>query len=1157
MSRKPALTAAQVVAADPTQPVWVSANAGTGKTHVLIERILRLLVAGTPPGKILCLTYTKAAAAEVATRLSARLGHWAAGGDKNLAKDLAALLGKPASEKQTERARTLFAVTLETPEGMRIRTIHSFCESLLGRFPVEANLAPHFSVLDERRAREIRIEARDRLLAGSAAAGPAGEALSCLAGMLNPDGFADTMAELNKEREKLRQGLEQAGGLEGLIAGTRRGLGLEPDETRATVLDTAAAEDAFDRAALANAATALDEGAQSDQDRAAQIHGWLDREAPARAEAFQSAYMPIFITQKGKPRKSLITQKAQKADPEAINALEVEQDRVSAVGDRLKAAALAEATESLLVVGMALMDAYDKIKKTGALLDYDDLIEKAGKLLASGDGVSWVHYKLDGGIDHILVDEAQDTSPAQWDVIKRLAGDFYAGEGAGEGERPLRRTVFAVGDEKQSIYSFQDADPAFFSLTRDHFSGLVANAGGRLQEVELERSYRSAPAVLSIVDEVFAADAAGDGLTWGGKKIHHHTNRRDQGGLVELWPAMSPEDTPDPVPWDTPLDQMSAQSPEARLIERIADEIAGWRESGEILESAGRPIIPGDIMILVRTRGSFADGMVRALKRRNIGVTGRDRLKLMDHLSVMDLVAAGRFALLPDDDLNTAVVLKGPFVEFDDDALFELAHRRGESLWRTLTTRKDEKPDFASAHEVLTGLLARADMTPPYEFYAWLLGPQGGRAGLMAHLGSEAGEPIDEFLGLTLDFERDHIASLEGFLHWLETGETEVKREMESGRDEVRVLTVHGAKGLEAPVVFLPDTCTLPGEKMDPHIHWAGPGDSNDGDGEFVLWRPSKNDEEKVSTDLHKRARLEIEREYRRLLYVAMTRARDRLYVCGWHTGKNRKDGCWYDLVEPAIKNIGEEIDAPTGDAGDKVWRVSNPQTAKPDGSKPLSKPLAEKETPPDWALGPPAAELEPARPLAPSRPSEDEPPVMSPLGTDEGKDDGERFKRGNIIHRLLQSLPDLPPEEREAVARGFLSRPALGMTPGELDDILSETLGVMDHPDHAPLFGPGSLAEVPLTGAIEGRDGVHMLSGQVDRLVVTEDAVTIIDYKTNRPPPEKEKDVPALYLRQMAAYREVLRVIYPGRSIRPVLLWTVGPRLMPLSDDILDAHAP
>lgn len=1149
--QSPAHTAAQNVAADPTQPVWVSANAGTGKTHVLINRILRLLLAGTGPGKILCLTYTKAAAAEVATRLSTRLGHWSAGGDEALDEDLKKLLGKAASEAETETARNLFAATLEAPEGLRIRTIHSFCESLLGRFPVEAKLAPHFSVLDERRAKEIRLQALDQLLTGGDKAGPASEALSHLAGMLNAEDFSKLMAELDKQREKLKQLTARPGGLQGLIVETRLGLGLGADDTKISVLAAASADDAFEKTALENAAQALDGGTQPDQARAQQIRDWLGKDETARAEIFESFYAPIFITQKGEPRKSLMTKKPREAHPAALDALVAEQARVGEVLERLKAALLAEATAALLVVGMALIDAYDAIKRTLALLDYDDLIEKAGALLADSDGVSWVHYKLDGGIDHILVDEAQDTSPAQWEVIKKLAGDFYSGQGAGENARPLKRTVFAVGDEKQSIYSFQDADPAFFGLTRDHFRGLVNDAGGRLQEVELERSYRSAPAVLSVVDEVFAAAAAADGLTWDAKPILHHSNRDGQGGLVELWPALSPEDVADPIPWDAPLDQMSARSPEVRLIKKIADEIAGWLKGGEILESAGRPISPGDIMILVRTRGSFADRMVRALKRRNIAVTGRDRLKLMDHLAVMDLVAAGRFALLPDDDLNTATVLKGPFVEFDDDALFALAHDRQEPLWRTLQNRRDENPKFASATDTLGHLLGLADLTPPYEFYSTLLGLQGGRRDLIAHLGQEAGEPIDEFLGLALDFERDHQPSLEGFLHWLESGDTEVKREMESGRDEVRVLTVHSAKGLEAPIVFLPDTCTLPGERMDPHIHWAGAGDDK-GAEEFMLWRPSKNDEEEISKALHEEARLGIEREHRRLLYVAMTRARDRLYISGWHGGKSRKAGCWYDLVEPAMRKKGKEV---SGEAGKIILRHQNPQTAPPDGEAGVS-PVAGEKAPPDWALKPPPPEPEPSRPLAPSRPSgpgEEEPAVISPL---EG-DDGARFKRGLLVHRLLQSLPDLDPGDRVAAARAFLSRIALNLGPEEIEDLLTETLAVMAAPEHAGLFGPGSLAEVPITGTIEGRDGPYTLSGQVDRLWVTDDAVSIIDFKTNRPPPRTPDKVQPQYLRQMAVYREALKGIYPGRDIKSYLLWTVGPKLMLLDDEMLNANAP
>ena len=1147
MSKKPARTGAQIAAADPGQSVWVSANAGTGKTHVLIERILRLLLAGTAPNRILCLTFTKAAAAEVATRLSTRLGHWAAYDAKGLEKDLKELLGRAADDTEKTRARSLFARVLETPEGIRVRNLHSFAESLLGRFPVEAELAPNFTVIDERRAAELRAEARDKLLSRTGNTGDGVRAaLHHLAGLVNQDQFSEVMGELDAKRGVLRRLLASRDGHPGLMAAVRGALGLGKEETHASVLANAAADGSFDEAGLARAAKALDQGAKTDEERAQAIRRWLALAPDARAETLTGDYADQFLTKDREPRKKVTTKGTDEADPGAEAILRTEQDRLLAVVKRLKACAMAEATESLLIVGEALLDGYEDMKRRRALLDYDDLIEKAQDLLSRGGGVSWVHYKLDGGIDHILVDEAQDTSPDQWEIIAGLAGEFFSGLGAGDEDRPLERTIFAVGDEKQSIYSFQGADPARFGTMRDRFREDTEAQGGTLPEVELAVSYRSTAAVLSAVDAVFAGAAARDGLTWDGKPVVHHSNREGQGGLVELWPALTPDEVPDTRPWDAPVDQMGLKSPPVRLAEKIAARIENMWRGKEILESTGHPIEPSNIMILVRTRGGFADVMVRALERRGIPVAGRDRLILLEHLAVMDLVAAGRFALLPDDDLNTATVLKGPFVEFDDEVLFQLAHGRKEALWRTLQKRRKEKPEFASAWETLSRLLAAADQTPPYEFFSGLPGPGGGREALIAHLGKEAGEPIDEFLALALDFERDHEPSLEGFLHWLETGETEIKREMEKGLNEVRVLTVHGAKGLESDIVFLPDTCTMQGAQLAPRLHWpegeVGP--------EAVIWRMSSKDEEDVSAALHEEAKEEAKREYRRLLYVAMTRARDRLYISGWETKKGRAEGCWYDLMAPAIQALGKEETTPEGET---LWRLSAPQTEKPDGGK-TPPPAPDTESPPDWALAPPRPEPEPSRPLAPSRPSDDDPSVISPLGPD---DDGARFKRGLLIHRLLQSLPDLAPGEREAQGRAYLSRPVHDLSPGEQEEILAETLGVLTHPDHAGLFGPGSLAEVPITGIVKNEDGVHVLSGQVDRLWVTDEAVSVIDFKTNRPPPETEADVHPRYLRQMAAYRNALREIYPDRPVRAVLLWTLGPRLMELSDAILDDSAP
>ena len=1128
-------------AADPARSVWVAANAGTGKTHLLVERIARLLLAGVPPGRILCLTFTRAAAAEMANRLSDRLGNWAAMADGELEGELGELMGGTVPPPTLTAARRLFAETLEVPEGLKIRTIHAFCESLLGRFPLEAEVAPHFSVIDERTAGELRTEARDRVLA-HAHGGVDGElaaALSHLTGIVDEGGFATVMRELDANRGRLRGLIEGHGGLAGLVEACRGALGVDAGDTCRSVLAQACAPGAFDELGLHRAAAALDEGTAKDRERAAAIRAWLG--APLeRADALWKPYTLVFLTREGNPsaEQNLITKKAQRADPAALGALLAEQERIHAVRQRLRAVAVAEATAALLGIGAALLAAYDSLKRTRALLDYDDLILTARRLLAGGGRAGWVHYKLDGGIDHILLDEAQDTSPEQWEVVTALAEEFFAGAGRREG-----RTVFAVGDEKQSIYSFQGADPDAFDRMRAYFAERVRSAREDWKTVTLAHSFRATRTLLDVVDGVFSRPEALDGVTSAGRPTRHVSSRGGQAGLVEVWPTIKADEEREADPWDAPLDQMSAESPPARLAQNIADRIGSWLEEGEILESADRPIRPDDIMILVRKRAGFVEEMVRCLKVRGIPVAGTDRMVLTDQLAVMDLVALGNFVLLPEDDLNLAVVLKTPMFGFEDEELFDLAHGRRGSLWETLKGRRGAR--FEGARERLFELLARADYTPPFEFFADALGRDGDRRRILGRLGAEARDPLDEFLSLALDYERRAVPSLQGFLHWISAGETEIKRDLEHGRGEVRVMTVHAAKGLESPIVFLPDTCSVPNPRLDPKLLWGDAASSLSPWAGFVLWPAYRDNEDAACQRLRDAARLRIDREYRRLLYVAMTRARDRLYVCGWEGKQARGRGCWYDLIAPAVREAGDEVPLPLGGS---AWRVASAQTAPADkrgaqGGVDAAPPL------PSWTARPAPAEPDPPRPLAPSRPEDADPPVHAPFGA-EG---GARFERGRLIHRLLQSLPELEPGARAGAARAYLARAARRLAPEARAEIAAETLAVLADPAFEAIFGPGSQAEVPLTGIVGGR----VMSARLDRLAVTGSAVTVIDYKTNRTPPATEDQVSALYLGQMAAYRVALSRIYPDRPVRCLLLWTDGPRLIALSDTLLDQHAP
>ena len=1142
--------AARRRALQPTASVWVAASAGTGKTTVLTGRVLSLMIAGAPPERLLCLTFTKAAAAEVANRIADRLGRWATCAEQVLRDEITELTGAAPDAERCRHARRLFARVLEAPGGMKIQTIHAFCQSLLRRFPLEAGLAPHFTVMDPLDAAEMLAAAQDAVLRrarhGEDAALAA--ALAEVTRHLQQDAFAELMATLAGERGRLHRLIDRAGGLAAVIGNIRARLGVEADD--AAVLAVACAEKAFDGAGLRLAAAAMLEGSKTDRDHGRGIADWLAAGPAARAAGF-AGYLKAFFTQAGDGDrfKNLAHADALAACPQAEAALADEAARLAAVRDRLRAGAVARASAALLSLGEAMLDAYERRKSARALLDYDDLILAARALLTGGvhgleGATAWVLYKLDGGIDHILIDEAQDTNPDQWAVVRALAEEFFAGEGA----REDRRTLFVVGDVKQSIFSFQRADPDDFVAMRGFFKDRIEAAQRRWEDVALDLSYRSTRAVLDAVDAVFAGAQAADGVVDPGTSLHHRAWRARDAGRVEIWPPVKPRPEDAEPPWKPPVERQPGDAPPARLARLIARRIRAWIDDGEILEARDRPVRAGDIMVLVRRRGGFVEELVRELKQLEVAVAGVDRMVLTEQLAVMDLAALGRFLLLPEDDLTLATVLKGPLVGLDEEALFRLAHGRDGTLWQALRRHADDEPGFAAAHAALSAWLAGADLVPPYELFADILGGGGaperpsGRHRLVGRLGFEADDPIDEFLALALAYQRHNPPSLEGFLHWLEAGAVEVKRDLEqSGRDQVRVMTVHGAKGLQAPIVILPDTLQVP--QKAPALIWLGD--------DAVLWPPRRGLTDSVSEAARAAALARRDREYRRLLYVAMTRAEDRLYVCGWETKRTAPAGCWYNLVRDGLAEAATEVADPwlAGELGDPsaaVLRLASAQAAPATAETAVAETPAASEPLP-FARTKPPVEPAPPRPLAPSRPALAEPSVRSPIGDD----DGRRFRRGRLIHRLLQTLPALPPEARRPAAERFLARPVHGLDHAERAALAEAACAVLC--EFAALFGPDSRAEVPVIGRV----GETVVAGQIDRLVATAHEVLIVDYKTNRAPPVSPEATPPAYLRQMAAYRAVLNGIYPEIPVRCALVWTDGPELMWLPDGLLDGHAP
>ena len=1074
-------------------------------------------------------------------RLAARLASWASTDDATLADELASLFGVAPGEDVKRRARRLFAAVLDAPGGLAIETIHGFCQSLLRRFPLEADVPPHFEVMEERDAAEMMAAAHEEMLSQARAGGetPLAEALAAVTAVTNEDSFDELMQALARERSRLARLVETYGSLAGAAAELRRRLGLAQGETEADVIGAATADIALDVASLRAALPALRQGGKTDQKFAATMGPFLAGTQAERAALFDD-WCGVFLTQTGAPRANPCGKSVEAAAPGTMAAMVAEAARLMLVNDRRRAARAAEATAALLTLAGAQLELYSRHKASRALLDYDDLILRAARLLTVS-APSWVHYKLDQGIDHVLIDEAQDTNPEQWEVVEALTAEFFAGRGARE---EGSRTVFAVGDTKQSIFSFQRADPTAFPAMRAKFAHSVPESGGRWEEVALSTSFRSAPAVLSAVDLVFGLAGTAEGVAEPGEQIRHQAARIGAGGGVELWPVVEPRFREETRPWLPPTQRQPGDDPQARLADTLARRIRAMID-GERLESRDRPARPGDILVLVRRRTNFVESLVRALKALDVPVAGSDRMVLTEQMAVMDLIALGHVLLLPEDDLTLACVLKGPLVGLSEDELFALAWNRPGTLWESLRARAAEPP-FADAWATLTGLLSQADRMPPHDLYASVL-TGGGKTKLLARLGAEAEDAIDEFLALTLAHERLHPPSLQGFLAWIEGGGEDIKRDLDVASGAVRIMTVHGAKGLEAPIVILADTTQVP-RHMGPQLFWPGPpGD------ELPLWAPRADDLDPLGRAAKAADDQARQREYRRLLYVAMTRAADRLIVCGWKTRRESPHGNWYELVHAALDGApGVEatedafLAAQAVTAGNEVLRLVLPQSgaARPE---PAAEAAPQAGPVPEFMRRAPAAESRPSRPLAPSRPDGIEPAVRSPFGDDGGR----RYRRGRIVHRLLELLPDLPLRRRATATRRFLARKRWNLSEAEQAEIAAEVARVFADPAFARLFGPGSRPEVPVVGSIG--TGTYSVSGQIDRLLVTTETVEIIDFKSDRPPPAEVAQVSSVYLRQMAAYRALLSAVYPDRSVSCALLWTDGPVLMPLPDAMLD----
>ncbi|MFA4950489.1 double-strand break repair helicase AddA [Brevundimonas sp.] len=1129
----------QIAAADPRQSVFVTANAGSGKTSTLVDRVARLLLEEVQPGEILCVTYTKAAAAEMQARLFDRLGAWAVMDDRALARSLADLDGRDEaalSDLDLSKARQLFAKALDTPGGLKIQTLHAFCEKLLRRFPIEAGVTPGFTVLEDQAATALSHGAREDLAreALKDEDGAIGRAYAHFAVELSWPDFEALLARVEQDRVRLIDYTRRV--VEGLAPGPHALVGADPDR------DVASIHDDFmrwlDHAEWLAVAEQMATGSVTDQACADRM--W-------KADWTFPDVSSVFLTG-GSPRKSMATKSAR---PHARDWLTAMQDKVVSALGQVRKARVAEDTVHVLTLAQAHGALYDQAKEKKGALDFGDLVARTVELLTVRSSAAWVLYKLDGGIEHVLIDEAQDTAPEQWDILRALTEGFFAGEGSQRfGAGHVDRTVFAVGDEKQSIYSFQGARPERLRQEAQRYDGLVRGAGQAFEGVELATSFRSTPEVLAFVDAVFEGPARTTALV--GQEIAaippHRAMRAGDHGCIDLWPLYIDEKPPERDAWDDPLDQEPVQSARKRMAGDLAREIKRQVETGvAVQDKAKRELRPcgyGDFLILVRRRDATFEEIIRALKSAGVPVAGADRLKLSSHIVFDDLIAMARFVLFPDDDLSLAGILRSPFCDVDEDGLYELAgsNPKRRRLWQELQRRAIERTEWRRARDLLAFAIGARDRDP-FAFFSALLNRVdetgvSGRARVLTRLGREAEEAIDETLNQVLAAEQRGATDLETCLALLEAADVEVKRELEGARGEVRVMTVHGAKGLEAPIVILPDT-TARAKAQGPTLM---PVEQPDGTEAWLMCPGSEKEDCEASGEARQARQDRVDAETLRLLYVALTRARDRIVILGRGSGRSKlgyDDGSWWAVLTETFERLGAQV-RNIGD-GRQRFGVDPAVLAVGVGA------VAETIEVPAWASTEPALDTA-ARFASPST-MEGAVRIAAPSPLAKSGVSLGRFRRGDLIHRLLERLPDIAPDDRAKAALRMLSRER-DIDEVQRHEMIGAAFGVLDDPRFAPVFGPGSRAEVALTGVV---DSVP-ISGRMDRLVIEPNRILVVDFKSNRPAPDRIEDADPAYVLQAALYVSILRQLYPVRPVEAALVWTDGPRLMPVPDTLLEA---
>ncbi len=852
MNQKEKFSLNQDIASNPTENIWVQANAGTGKTTVLIRRLLRILFRNScreinKSSGILCLSYTNAAAGEMRNRVLDGLRNWSKASDDELRDLLSGISeNEPANDVDLAAARRVFFSYIDNPDMLKIKTIHGFCEEILRRFPIEAGISPTWSLVSGAAQTVLLQDAFNKMINNSLNNAKniqnTMDAFSRIIDIKSEHFLSDLNNMLLSHYKSFFQVEDTNKYREYFIDKTKHILNLDtpvsmdlPQENLIKIIDYA-------------------ENIKKPAQYVINIIN-ITKQYIDNSVNFEK-YKDLYLTSKNTIRSIL----------EKDSVFSEEAKRVCEIQQYLLNKKVFDNTLSLFDLAMDFADTYKTIKQERNLLDFEDLILYTQRLFRKPDVMGWVLSQLDVSISHILVDEAQDTSPQQWNIMKMLAGDFFT-----DGDKENNRSLFVVGDTKQSIYGFQNADPVAFAESRADIAEQIQQNYRTIKEIPLDQSFRSVEPVLKTVDYFFSHPSVV--ADTGFHNNAHVCYRRGEPGFVEMHNLLTYED----------------KTHKNRLyVYDIADKIE------KLIKDDGYK--PSDIMVLLQKRGSFAGPLLIELKRRGIDVAGSDRIKLPQFPAVKDLLHMVRFCIDNNNDYGLCCVLKSPFYRLKEQDIFNLCKIKNESenasVFDCLTEYNRD------VYDDLNDIIEKSKTLAPYSFFEYVLHKNNNREKIISAMGKHVIDPIEEFMSMCLAYERTQPGTLRHFIKWFITGDSEVKRDMDESAG-VRIMTVHGSKGLASPVVFLIDTVYFPQSESTLNVNYL---DKNSDDYDLWLWKTDDSDIIQQIADKNKQDAIA---EYYRLLYVAMTRTRDRLYIYGCDANVVN-DLSWHRKLWSVLSNIAD-----------------------------------------------------------------------------------------------------------------------------------------------------------------------------------------------------------------------------------------------------------